>query len=302
MKVLVTGAGGFCGRHLSRYLQEEDIEVHAISSKDLSKPYHHYVPDVTDVRALAEALSSMKPDYIFHLAGVSHSPDPTLFYRINAEFAVGLLEALRTVGLDKCPILLTGTSAEYGMVSTEDLPILEDFPPRPYNHYGISKLAQTLAGFSASREGLPVVVVRPFNIIGPGMPVHYVIQSFALQIAKILKGELPPVIEVGNLKSSRDFVAVEDVVKVYWKLIRSPSAYGEVVNVCTGRSTVIETLLTKLIELAGIKIDVKIDPLRLKAVDVPEHYGSIEKLERMIGNIPITNLDEALSHILEAVK
>lgn len=301
MKALVTGAGGFCGRHLSPYLETHGVEVHALSSRAGTSIRHHWVPDTTDVAALTEVVGSVRPDFVFHLAGVSHSADPSLFYRINVEYGVAVLFALERAGLPDRPVLLAGSSAEYGMVSERQLPIREDLPPFPYNHYGISKLAQTLEGLSASRKNRPIVIVRPFNIVGAGMPEHLVVQSFSRQITDIMKGQIPPVIEVGNLGSVRDFIDVKDVVRIYWKLIQTPSSYGEVVNVCSGKGISIHDMLRKLIERSGMTIEVRAVPSRFKAIDVPLHYGSREKLERILGNMPVTGLDEMLRSVLEGL-
>ena len=302
MKALLTGAGGFCGRHLKHFLERKNVEVHIITNKLIKKPRYYYVSDVTDAEKLTNVINLVRPDYLFHLAGISHSSDPAIFYRVNVEYAVGLLQALRRVGLKKCSVLFIGTSAEYGLVSLEQLPIREDLRPQPYNHYGISKLAQTFVGLAASKEGYPVVIARPFNIIGPGMPTHLVVQNFALQIAKIIKGMIPPVIKVGNLKSSRDFIAIDDVVKIYWRLIQSRSAYGKVVNVCTGKHTIIGDLLAKFIKLSDIKIEVKIEASLVKKIDVPIHYGSVKRLKQILGIVPWSSIDKTLVRILEDIK
>lgn len=299
MRALITGGGGFCGRHLNLYLRGQGVEVHTLGLRDLKVGEHHRVRDVRDVGALRGVLARVKPDYVFHLAGVTYAKDPTLYYRVNCEYAAALLSALRSAAMTDCPVLLVGTCAEYGMVSRRQLPISEDLPPNPYSHYGISKLAQTFEGLAAGRNGHPVVMVRPFNVIGPGMSEQLVVQSFAMQIVRIIKGEIPPVIKVGNLKTSRDFVDIDDLVRLYWVLVRTPSAYGEVVNICTGRGTLIGDILSKLIELSGVEIEVRVDHSRLKPIDVPEHYGSIRKLERIAGYVPSTPIHISLERILE---
>lgn len=302
MRALITGASGLCGKHLTRYLKEMGVEVQTLSQRDYITPFHHKLPDITDVDAITSVLKSIRPDYVFHLAGITYSDDPLLFYRINTQYAVALLHAMEVIGLDECPVLLVGTSAEYGSISHEQLPIKEDNPARPYNHYGISKLAQSLEGLAAYRRGLPVVVVRPFNVIGTGMPENLVVQSFATQIIKIKKGQMNPIIKVGNLDSKRDFIDVEDVVRMYWKLISSPSAYGEIVNICTGNGTSINDILSKLIKLSGVVAKVEIDLSRFKSVDVPEHFGCTKKMQRLTGYVPNTNLDISLTCILEWVQ
>ena len=299
MKVLLTGAGGFCGRHLARFLKDQGVAVYTLGLKSTNKTHTYKFSDVTDIKALAEIVSRMQPDYILHLAGVTQTHNPIWFYRINVEFAVTLFKALQISGFKRCPVLLVGTSAEYGNVSDGQLPICEDLFPKPYSHYGISKFAQTMVGLHASRDGQPVVIVRPFNIIGPGMPKHLVLKSIARQIGRISKGEVSPVIKVGSIKSTRDFIAVDDVVRIYWKLIQSRSAYGEIINICTGIPTSIDYLLTKMIGLSGIDIDVEMDSSRVKTVDPPAHYGSVEKLKRTIGYVPKIDLNKTLNQIWE---
>ena len=298
MRALVTGAGGFVGRHLARYLQDREVETHTVGERSASRERHHQVERVTDIHALERVVRVADPDYIFHLAGVMISPDPIEFYRINTEFAVALLKALENGGHDDRPVLLVGTSAEYGVVSEGELPIPETLRPRPYNHYGISKLAQTFEGLAHSNSGQPIVVVRPFNIIGPGMPEHLALQSFASQIVKIAKGASPPVLEVGNLKASRDFVDVRDVVAAYWEAIRNPGCYGEILNICTGRPTLVADALRMLIHLAHVEPEVKVKASRIKGVDIPAHYGSTEKLSRLLGPLTMRDLDISLTDIL----
>lgn len=299
IRALLTGSGGFCGRHLSAYLADQGVDVRTMGSGKSVSTRHFRIDDVTDIDGLARVLEASQPDFIFHLAGMTVSADPVLMYRINTEYAVALLRAIRIADHSACAVMLVGTSAEYGMVTAKELPIREDLPAFPYNDHGISKLAQTFAGLAAAKEGLKVVVVRPFNIIGPGMPRHLVLQSFASQVACIMKGEMPPVISTGNLKSSRDFIDVMDAVRIYWELIRKQPAYGQIVNVCTGKPTFINSLLARLIEFSGMNMEIRPDPARFKPIDVPEHYGSLEKLHQLIVPFEPTSLDVSLERVLD---
>jgi len=299
MKALVTGAGGFCGTHLCRYLEEEGVQVFSVGHRESGRSLQRIIPDMRDVDLWASVLHEIQPDYIFHLAGIVHSSDPCLFYQVNTQIAVALMEALDSSSIRNCPLLIAGTSAEYGQIVNENLPITESLTPQPYNHYGISKLAQTLEGLAAGRKGMPVVVARPFNVIGPGMPDYLVVQNFVAQLKSISDGLSLPCIEVGNIETSRDFISVKDVVRIYWKLIRTSDAYGEVVNVCSGGPVSVKEVLFSLIEMSAItNISVKKDTLRLKSVDIPCHYGSTDKLRRIIGPISFSGLDFILKDIL----
>lgn len=284
------------------YLQSQGIDVYTVGSQSTGSQSalgnHYAITDITNVAELVRVIKAVQPNYIFHLAGIASSPDPTLFYTVNTTYATALLHATQLSGLS-CPILLVGTSAEYGFITPEQVPIHEKTPVSPYHHYGISKLAQTHMGIAAARIGMPVVMVRPFNIIGCGMPPHLAVQSFARQVASIVQGKQDPMIEVGNLESSRDFIDVADVIPIYWQLIQNSAAYGEVINICSGQGIVMADLLQQLIELSGIDVEVRSNPTRFKALDIPVHYGCTKKLERLIGYSPILDLNPTLKQILE---
>jgi GDP-4-dehydro-6-deoxy-D-mannose reductase len=299
-KVLVTGAGGFCGQHLVRYLQAQGVTIATIGVNSLGGN-HYVIPDVTDAPAIAQVLEVVQPDYIFHLAGVASAASAATFYQVNASYAAALLQGLERSGLAATPTMLVGTSAEYGAIVPEQVPIHEMTTVSPYHHYGISKLAQTHMGMAAARTGRPFIMARPFNIIGPGMPAHLSVQSFARQVAQIVRGTQAPVIEVGNLGSSRDFIDVAEAMAIYWQLIQNPEAYGQVINVCSGQGVVMADLLQRLIELAGVTVEVKVDPARFKALDIPVHYGCTQKLAGWLGRSPKFDLDATLQGILEHI-
>lgn len=300
MKVFITGASGFCGTHLIRRLVREGAEIitHGPEKAAAGQWYNTPVEDLDD---LTEILGYVQPNYVIHMAGIAQTEDYPLFYKVNTLYGANLLRALELSGLVNVPVLLIGTSAEYGMVSQADLPIKEDLPAQPYNHYGISKLAQTSLGLNLAAQGRSIIIARPFNIIGPGMGEHLVVQSFARQIAEMQKGIRTPVIRVGNLNSTRDFIDVHDVVEAYWRLIRMPQAYGEIINVCSGKPVAIHEILEKLIGLSGMQIKVEVDPARVKQLDVPQHYGSNEKLVKRYGIQPAIDLSETLQEILSTL-
>ena len=298
MKALITGARGFCGRHLVDFLMSQGVEVHTIGIRKSGVSTHHQISNITSVGELSEIISKVYPDYIFHLAGVLQSNDPLKCYLVNTQYAAALLCAIESTGITNSPVLLVGTSAEYGDVVSDKLPINEETIPKPFTHYGISKLAQTLQGLAASRKNIPVVVARPFNVIGPGMPHHLVVQSFATQIIRISKKEDIPVIHTGNLESSRDFIDVSDLVKIFWDLIRVPSAMGQIVNVCTGKGVVVGHILEKLIEWSGESIEISKDLKRMKAIEINDHYGSTLKMEQLVGYRVDLNLEHSLNRIL----
>jgi len=297
--VLITGASGFLGRHLIHVLQEKEVEIHAITLRPTQDIGTQHEVSLADVNGLKNALIKIRPDYIVHLAGITHAPNVSAYYTVNTSFAANLIWAIKEWGNLYCPIVLTGTSAEYGLIDKDQLPITEITPANPYDHYGISKLAQTLMGVREARDGLPLIMIRPFNIIGPGMPSHLALQSFVEQVKKIINKEAEPIIETGDLSPSRDFVDVRDVADVIWQLLSTPAAYGEVINICTGIGTAIGELLNRLIDIANINVKLHTAPHRVKNVDIPIHFGSLEKLHKLTGFTPKRNLETTLQDVLE---
>jgi GDP-4-dehydro-6-deoxy-D-mannose reductase len=298
MKMLITGASGFLGQHLLQLLVKNNIEIHTIDLKPCLVGIQHNV-SLANISDLKNTLIAVEPDYIIHLAGIAHAVDINTYYAINTGFAANLISAVKAWGNFSCPMILTGTSAEYGLVDKDQLPITEDTPTKPYDHYGISKLAQTLMGLREARDGLPLIMIRPFNIIGPGMPSHLALQSFIQQITKIIKKETDPIIETGDLSTSRDFVDVRDVADAIWRLLSTPSAYGEVINICTGSNVKISDLLRRLIAMANVNVELQTVSHRIKNVDIPVHFGSNEKLHRLTGFTPKRELETTLRDALD---
>lgn len=269
--------------------------LHARASSRTATAASHVV-DPTRIDDLRQVLERVQPELFFHLAGVAATVDPAEYYRINVLFGANMLVAAARAGFGDRPVLVAGTAAEYGQVSAHQLPIREDTPAKPYGHYGISKLAQTQMALAMAAEGRPIVVVRPFNVVGAGMPEHISVQSFARQVAAIAAGARP-VLKVGNLDSWRDFVDVDDLVRIYRRLVQTDSAWGKVVNICTGVAVSLRDVVARLIRLSGREIEVEVDPGRLKAVDVPLHFGSNEALRCLLGELNMTTLDTTLGRI-----
>jgi GDP-4-dehydro-6-deoxy-D-mannose reductase len=132
------------------------------------------------------------------------------------------------------------------------------------------------------------------------MPDHLALQSFAQQLARIARGDRPAVIEVGNLNTSRDFIDVDDVIKIYWRLAQTAEAYGQIINICSGEATSLDDMLSRLISISGTRVDVRTDPAKFKSLDIARHYGDCEKLHRLLGYTPCTNLEASLTSIWDS--
>jgi GDP-4-dehydro-6-deoxy-D-mannose reductase len=296
-KILITGVGGFCARHLLRRLKARgdciygtDLGEQPPADRDIDGYVHL---DLTDSSKVSELLNYLQPDAVFHLAGL-FSGDPFQIYRVNFLGGLNLLEAIRKLAPD-AKVLGIGSAAEYGEVPEENLPVQETSPCNPTNAYGISKYAMTLAAMDYARNyGVRVVIARPFNIIGPGMPASLVVGAILEKIKKAFMTQQDPVvIRVGNLFTERDFIAVDDVVEAYISLMEG-DRWGEVFNICAGAPRSVQSVLESLISGAARPIQFRVDPSLVRLSDVRCVYGSFDKAHRAFGFSPKVPLEAAL--------
>ena len=292
MKALVTGASGFVGLHLISHLQEKGDEVLAAYFPEKGhEPGCQWVElNVCDSEACSRVISSCQPDVVYHLAGVAFGPDAEKNFSqalsINAGGTFNIYKAAADSGR-AIKIVLVSSGEIYGRISEKELPITESTSIKPANSYALSKLMseQVPLRFLAS-QNLKSVIMRPFNHFGPGQRGEFVISSFARQLAMISTGQQAPVMEVGNLEARRDFSHVSDVVRAY----RLAALNGQgVYNLCAGVSVSVQSLLDHLIEISGVKVEVRRDPARMRAAEVPLVSASCEKARIELGWQPEHN-------------
>ncbi len=298
MRVLVTGAGGFVGRHLCEHLRangDEPVPVGwPIAPGDRSRSV-----DVTDAKAVQDAVAAARPDAVVHLAGLSSVAashrDPSRTFAVNALGAVNVLAAAQQV-VPAARVLLVGSSEMYGALEPGSR-AAEDAPLRPASPYAASKVAAEVAAFQFHRaRALAVISARPFNHIGDGQRADFVVPSFAGQIAAIRRGGRAPVLQVGNLEAVRDFSHVRDVVESY-RLLLERGEPGQAYNVCSGTGRSIRSILERMIELAGVEVRIEVDPARFRPNELPYLVGDPSKVERL-GWRPSRTVDDALRDAL----
>lgn len=286
--ILITGGGGFVGRHLLDLLQQSENAPRQIVALDVKIKKTQKTPsnvqwlqcDLTDFNQTKTVINDIAPDGIIHLAGISTGDQLSVYFDLNVKACNHVLSAAS--GLKVLPrVLVVGSAAEYGITSGQYEVVEETDPLLSQTPYGLSKIIQeqwALLYYKA--RSLPVICVRPFNIVGPGQSEHLVPAAFMHQIRDVLKGKAKEV-KVGNLSTERDFTDVRDVVAAIWKLMGADgSAVGQVFNICSGRATKISDMLEVCIELSGQKITITQDSSRLKKYDVPSIIGSVSKLEK----------------------
>ena len=300
---LITGVLGFCGRHLAAHLQASGYRISGLDQARGEAPggVTMHLGDIRDQACLADLLRKVEPSDIFHLAALTNPQAGwDALSDVNVRGTGQLLEAARLC--DPSPtIVVAGSSAAYGAVVPGELPIGEDQPFRPRSAYAVSKVAQEMLAYSYyARFGLRVVRARPFNLTGPGESPAFVTSAFAQQIARIEAGLQPPVVEVGNLGSVRDFTDVRDVVQAY-RLLGEHGRPGEVYNICSGKGIEIRLLLDTLISLSHVPgIAVNYSESRWQVADVPSQVGDAGRLVRDTGWQPEIPLYQTLEDLLNS--
>ena len=306
MRALVMGGGGFVGSYLVHHLHDElgmDVSVTKTEKEQLELACAQvYDMDVLDITEISKVLNAVRPDYILHLAAQSSVAlswkNPALTIDVNVKGSVNVLDAIRQ--LDYTPrTLLIGSGEEYGHIRAGECPIQEDNALRPGNIYAATKSCQNMIGkIYADAYGMDIMMVRAFNHIGPNQAPLFVVADFCKQVAEIEKGLREPVINVGNLSAKRDFTDVRDVVKAYGLLVREGKR-GETYNVGTGHAIAISDILDKILSLSDKEIEVKVDPNRLRPVDVPIIEPDITKIHECTGWMPKISLEATLTETLD---
>lgn len=299
MRVLVTGADGFVGRWLVAHLQQSGDDVWEAPGHSKTTGPRRRAVDVTDLDAVEAIIAWARPNAIYHLAAVAAGPDTARDIGRAVDVTVrGTAHVLSAAaGLDSPPAVLIPSSGEvYGSAGARA--IGEHVAPEPVSLYGGTKLAQEAVALAFHRSGrLPVAVARAFNHIGPGQREAFVVASLALQVARGRQASRRPVrVEVGNLAARRDFTDVRDVVQAY-RLIVAGSHFGAPLNVASGRSIEIRTVLERLSELSELDVEIAPDASRMRPVDVPVKRGSSAKLRSLTGWEPQIPLEDTLRDV-----
>lgn len=301
--VLVTGATGFVGQHLIALLLERGYPVVAHSIP--GDPLAHTLPDavryvacdVTDAEAVRSLVAEAAPAAIFHLAGLVRGRDLQRLLAVNVMGTDAVLKAASQCQTQPT-VVIPGSAAEYGVLAG-DVPVTEMAPLRPNSAYGVSKIAQTMTGLSYARRGdVPVVVGRIFNITGPAEPKVMLCGAVAGQIAAIEAGDVPPVLQIGNLSPYRDYVDIRDAVRALWLLWQKGQS-GEVYNICSGEPRQVQSVVDALIAQARVPLTVQPDPARQRPSDIPFCAGNPSKLAEATGWTPERSLEATLRDTLD---
>jgi GDP-4-dehydro-6-deoxy-D-mannose reductase len=285
--VLVTGAGGFVGRHLRDSLGDSFVPFEG---------------DVLDTAALGAAVREARPSGVVHLAAESSVAgsweDAARVWTVNVVGTVNVLEAVRREQRG-ARVLFPSTGEVYGRA--ERVPTSEDEPVAPLSPYAASKAAAELACAQAARGSrIDVVVARAFNHEGPGRDERFAVGSWTSQIVR-LEAEGGGTLLVGDLSAERDLTDVRDVCRAYSLLLDSGVPAGTY-NVASGRAVPMGHVLELLVEQAGVPVKVEQEETRLRPADIPTLAGDASRLRVATGWKPEIPLERTLADTLEAAR
>jgi GDPmannose 4,6-dehydratase len=321
MNVLITGITGMVGSHLADHLLAhtnwkifgmcrwrsplDNIE-HLIPRIELKDRIELLYGDLNDQVSLQHAVTSARPDYVFHLAAQSYpqtsftAPLETL--ETNILGTARLLEALR-IHKEFDPVIHICASSEvFGRVPREKLPINEECTFHPASPYAISKVGTDLVGrYYGEAYGMKTLTTRMFTHTGPRRGDVFAESSFAKQIALIEAGINPPVIRTGNLQSLRTWADVRDAVRAYHLLVTVNPIAGSYYNIGGTFTCSVGDMLQALIALSPMKdrITVETDPARLRPIDADLQVPDTRKFCAHTGWQPQIPFEQTMADLLQ---
>jgi GDP-4-dehydro-6-deoxy-D-mannose reductase len=292
MRALVTGAGGFVGRHLVAHLTEAGDDVCTTDPATGGA-------DITDAAAIAAELAEAAPEVVYHLAGWADVGGswarPVDAFRANAEGTLNVLTAAQEAGVQR--VVAVSSADVYGQAGPDEMPLTEESPLRPSSPYAASKVAADYLGLQAwLGHGLPVLRVRAFNHLGPGQTDRFVASALASRIAQAER-DGGTTLTVGNLTARRDYTDVRDVVRAY-RLLAERGEPGEAYNVCSGVDLAVQDIVDRLLALATVDLELEVDQSLFRPVDTPVLRGSHDKITAATGWRPEIALDTTLADLL----
>ena len=292
-RVLITGISGFVGSHLQRQLASRGWQVYGFDVRSGTK--NVFSGNLTDYFAISRAITESRPDIIFHLAGVIKSDALETYYKINLMGTLMLFNAIIESGLHP-RVVVASSSAVYGRTSREG-PITERMQLHPVTDYAVSKAAQEMAALRYyDSYALPVMIVRIFNLLGPGQPADLACSAFARQIALAERSSQAEIV-TGNLEARRDFVDVRDAARAF-ELIAQKGKPGQIYNVSSERGVAIKKCLDEMMSMSMKQLSAKVDADRVQKNDISVQVGSFQKLYNVTGWRPEISLKQSLYDLL----
>ncbi|MFW9994119.1 MAG: NAD-dependent epimerase/dehydratase family protein [Candidatus Odinarchaeota archaeon] len=306
MKWLITGGSGFTGRFLipaiHRRFKGDEILV-----LDLEPPSFRFFSrcrfqaiDLLDEKRITNIIIEEKPDRIIHLAGLMRAENPLFMVKINVITCGILLEAVVENEIPIDGFLIIGSSSQYGQADPRAPPTEKD-ACIPLSFYGYSKLLQEQLGMQYyQRYNLPVIFVRPANLLGPKMSSSFVVPRILTQLIEMINIPLSAKkqIHLFHTKAGRDFIDVRDAVEAYIQLFDFPKTRGEIFNIGTNRVILLEEVIDQAKKRLGIK-DLEITE-ETPRTGFDLHLTDSQKIRSFIRWQPIIAIETTLNDMIES--
>ena len=284
MTVLILGGTGFIGQHLAVHCEQMNEAVVVTGRSRPKRPRFAFEAlDILDFEAIRRTLKSHKPKSVYHLAGFSSNQasqdQASLCYQTNIQGTQNVLQAMQAE-TPAARLLLVGSSAEYGAVTAADLPLRESSPLRPISPYGVSRVATTFMGQQQryQKRGIETVIVRLFNIFGPGQKPTLICSEFAQRFAAAKKkGQSSVTLKTGDLSLSRDFCSIHQAVLGLRQALEKGRAF-EIYNLCSGQARELLSIVQHLEQLSGLSAEIEQSVEKFRPGDPKCLVGCAEKL------------------------
>jgi GDP-4-dehydro-6-deoxy-D-mannose reductase len=299
-RTVIVGASGFVGGHLSRAISNAQ-EFDLIPFVD---PLGGNRVDLRHPQSVKRAIAHTKPDVVFLLAGIAAprqaNDQPLMAWQTNVMGTAHVAYAV----LDHVPdahLIWAGSSEAYGDAFNRTAqPVEETASLLPLSSYGATKAAADIMLRQLAHIGLRSTIVRPFNHTGPGQSDTYVVPAFAKQIALIEKGLQEPILKIGNLSASRDFLDIQDVISAYMLIAKNDAIRpGTAYNISTGSPVRIHDILNILISLSSSRFDVQVDENKFASSSVPITSGNPDFSFKELNWKATTPFIDTLSGVLD---
>jgi nucleoside-diphosphate-sugar epimerase len=309
-RVFISGAQGFVGRYLVAHWLKADPEAeilgvgrsafmpeaftHTVHRGDLEvlaplpqnlrtgngDRYHYLSVDIRRKSEIRRILREFDPDVVVNLASFLRGGSIEQYLQTNVEGIVAVVEAIVESRIEVTKLLIASTGGVYGAPADADLPLKETTACTPVDFYAASKLAaEHVSRILVNQHQIPTVWARLFNLIGAGQQEIHVCGRLATQIAAIISGTSPPLIRVGSLEATRDFVDIRDVAAGLEFLTREGRS-GEIYNLGSGQETSIGAVLETFFNVSGLS-RTRIERVEEQHPTIPRHFAAIDRLRAL---------------------
>ena len=297
-KIIVTGVNGFVGEHVVNTFKQDGFEVvgvayDQVANEKVSDALDGYIScNLLDENAVAN-ISLENVRSIIHLAGLSavgqSFEQPRRYITDNALMTYNLLDHAKSTNLPGRVVVIS-TGALYD--PHQPLPLGESSKTGATSPYAIGKLATEHVVSYFRNRGLDTVAVRPFNHIGPGQGLGFLLPDLYSQLVAAKDGGE---MMVGNLDTRRDYTDVRDIVRAYKSLALAGSLGSDVYNICSGRSMSGREILKILQHSTGIEnVDITIDPAKIRPSDVMDIYGDSSRIHKELDWTPQIPIEQTI--------